>query len=213
MNRDPYLYDGTGVLRNKFGVSDPSAAHDLETRLAYQRLVELAAAPVAGSFDLRHLQAIHAYVYQDLWEWAGQIRTVDTGTTNTGLAHCRPEFIEAHAHLVFGAIAADRYLVGISDVDTFTGRLAYHWGEMTALHPFRDGNTRSQRVFVDQLAKHAGWVIDWSAVNGQVEAFIHARLVAHAGDHGVLHDLLTSVTAPASGDEQGSQHVLDGLDP
>lgn len=143
---DRYTFPGTEVLRNKFGISDQRAAHDLETAVAYQGMIDVARHPVKGSFDLRHLRALHTAIFRDLWDWAGEIRTTDTGAVGTGLAHCRPEFILTQAASIFGAIAADDALKGM-DRERFTERLAEHWGELTALHPFRDGNTRTQPRF------------------------------------------------------------------
>lgn len=193
---DRYTHPGTEVLRNKFGISDPLAAHELETRVAYQRLIKASEHPIQGGFDLDHLRAMHKSVYSDLWDWAGEIRTVDTGTTNTGLAHCRPEFIVDQARTVFGAIKADEFLHGM-DHDTVTDRLGYHWGETTALHPFRDGNTRIQRLFFHQLTTEAGWSIDWNGINNNMDQFVQARLIAHAGNHEPLATILALHLRPS----------------
>lgn len=195
---DRYTYPGTEVLINKPGIEDLLQAHELETEVAYYRLVELSAQPIPGDFDLDHLKSMHRAIYSDLWDWAGQIRTVDTGTTNTGLAHCRPEFIEDQARTVFGDIRQDNYLHGM-DHDTVADRLAYHWGETTALHPFRDGNTRTQRLFFHQLTTDAGWSIDWHAINAEMDQFKHARLIAHAGNHEPLRDVLAPTLRPSRG--------------
>ena len=52
-----YTYPGTEVLRNRFEISEPSAVHELETRVAYQRLTERSARPIPGDYDLAHLQS------------------------------------------------------------------------------------------------------------------------------------------------------------
>lgn len=192
---DRYTYPGTEVLRNRFEISEPLATHELKTRVAYQRLTELSARSIPGDYDLAHLQMMHRAIYGDLWDWAGQLRTVDTGTTNTGLAHCRPEFIVDQAHVVFGAIARDDFLRGM-DHDTVADRLAYHWGETTALHPFRDGNTRTQRLYFHQLTTEAGWSIDWNRINAGMDQFIEARLIAYAGRHEALRDVLGPALHP-----------------
>ena len=186
---DRYTYPDSEVLRNLEGIEDPAAAHAAETTFAYQRLVELEQHPIPGQFDLPHLQAIHRDVYQDLWQWAGELRTVDTGTTNTALVHCRPDFIEDEADRIFADLRSDDYLRSMSH-ERVADRLAYHWGETTVLHPFRDGNSRSQRAFFHQLTREAGWRIDWHGINAAMEQFKHARLVAHAGDHRSLAGVL-----------------------
>ena len=192
-----YTYPGSAVLRNRFGITDPRRAHQAETEAAHLRAKQLVVRPIEGDFDLAHLQAIHRFTLQDVYEWAGRIRDVDTGTTNTGLIHCQPEFIEAEAARVFGGIAADGYLRHL-DHETFVTRLAYHWGELTALHPFLDGNTRTQSLFFDQLTRAAGWCLDWTYIGEHIDDFRQARLYAHrTTDSGPLADILRrAVVAP-----------------
>ncbi len=193
-----YTYSHSDVLRNKLGLSDPYRAHIAETEFVFQRVLFLAEHPIAGLFDLTHLRAIHRYLQQDMYDWAGELRDVDTGTTNTNLAHCRPEFLQAEATRVFAGIADDGLLRGLNH-QVFVDSLAHHWGELTALHPFVDGNTRAQRVFVDQLAREAGWLIDWGHLNTHIEALKQARLVAHAtADSTLLAQLLRPAVHPIS---------------
>lgn len=128
---------------------------------------------------------------------AGEIRTTDTGAVGTGLAHCRPEFIQEQARVIFGAIERDNALKGM-DQATFTARPADHWGEITALHPFRDGNTRAQRAYFDQMSREADWSIDWQMINRDIRSFVDARVHAHAtADSRPLRDVLAPTIRPA----------------
>src|SRR5665811_1010774 len=68
----------------------------------------------------------------------------------------------------------------------------------SALHPFRDGNTRTQRAFFHQLTTEADWSIDWNGINTNMDQFRDARLVAHAGNHQPLHAVLTEHLSPAA---------------
>ena len=61
-----------------------------------------------------------------------------------------------------------------TDRDAATDTIAAHWSELTLVHPFRDGNSRSQRVFFDQMFRHAGWALDWANVDAAA---------AHAARH------------------------------
>ncbi|MBC7594938.1 MAG: hypothetical protein H7288_13540 [Kineosporiaceae bacterium] len=63
---DRYTHEGSEVLRNSVGIEDPAAAHELETEVAYYRLVVLSEHPTPGKFDLAHLQAMHCGIYSDL---------------------------------------------------------------------------------------------------------------------------------------------------
>ena len=65
---DPYVYPGTSVLKNRFGLRDPNALDRIERLHTGNRILE----PFPrGSFDLTHLRAIHRHLFQDIYEWAG----------------------------------------------------------------------------------------------------------------------------------------------
>ena len=166
---DPYLLPGTDVLRNRCGITDAAVLADFELTASLVRVTELELRPVDGDFDLRHLCAIHRRIFGDVYDWAGVIRTVDIAK---GMYFCRCDAIEGESRRVFGAIADDNYLVGLRR-ESFIIRLAELWGEVNALHPFREGNTRTQRVFFQQLALVAGWPIDWARID--YAAFIDVR--------------------------------------
>src|ERR1700683_1215717 len=76
-NSDPYLYPGTDVLKNLRGLTDPKQLARFEARRTHQRIVELIDTPVPGRFDVAHFKAIHRYIFQDVYEWAGLFRTVN----------------------------------------------------------------------------------------------------------------------------------------
>lgn len=166
---DPYLLPGTDVLRNRCGITDAAVLADFELKVSLVRVAELELRPVEGDFDLRHLRAIHRHIFGDVYHWAGAIHTVDIAK---GMYFCRHDAIESEGRRVFEAIAKDNYLIGLGR-DAFVVKLAEHWGEVNALHPFREGNTRTQRVFFHQLARVADWPIDWTKLD--YEAFIEAR--------------------------------------
>lgn len=72
-----YCYPGSNVLKNKMGIQDIEQLHEIERKLTMLRILELLDKPVRGAFDLKHLQAIHAYIFQDVYDWAGELRKVD----------------------------------------------------------------------------------------------------------------------------------------
>src|SRR5437588_8013537 len=76
-NSDPYLYPGTNVLKNLRGLTDPKLLERFETRRSHRRIAELIDTPVPGGFDVAHLKAIHRHIFQDVYQWAGQFRTVN----------------------------------------------------------------------------------------------------------------------------------------
>src|SRR5436305_10700282 len=88
---DPYIDRDTGVLTNRLGIVDESTLEQVEADLVAVRSYELSLNPVSGRFDLAHLQAIHRYLFGDVYEWAGELRTVDISKGSSRFAH--------HAHI------------------------------------------------------------------------------------------------------------------
>ena len=160
-DHDEYLDPASGVLRNRFGIVDAAILEMTEADLVAARSRELVRNPLKGQFDLRHLQAIHHYLFGDLYEWAGELRTVDISKNDNMFAH--HAHIVSAAELIFERLAAEQYLAGL-DADAFSSRVAYFLGEINALHPFREGNGRAQREFISHLAQANGYYIAWEKV-------------------------------------------------
>ncbi|KUM35512.1 hypothetical protein AR689_15955 [Arthrobacter sp. EpRS71] len=74
---DPYCYPGTSVLKNRQDLREPQGALEIEREYSLLRRRELEVKPVQGNFGLDHLQEIHRRLYQDVWDWAGRLRTVE----------------------------------------------------------------------------------------------------------------------------------------
>ncbi len=191
------------------GYTNADAWKEAEVALVSAHLAALVDHPVAGEFDLAHLRAIHAVLVRGFYGWGGQLRDTDTGPGGTGIAHCRPEFIVAEANRVFGALAEADYLRG-RDRDAFSRGLAWAWGELTAIHPFRDVNTRTQFAFFNQLALHAGWLIDWTGIDPYL--FGYARTVAIVSDERGIDALLYPALEPLAEAVAPAQRLRQGVD-
>jgi cell filamentation protein len=186
-NSDPYLYPGTSVLKNLRGLTDPDLLARFEARRTHRRIAELIDAPIAGSFDLAHLKAIHRHIFQDVYEWAGQFRMVNIskGGHLFGLA----AFLEPALRQTVEKLAAENYLVDL-DAALFAGRAAWFLGELNAAHPFREGNGRTQREFIRELGLKAGHYIDWRATT--IEEMTNASRSSHvSGDASLFASLLS----------------------
>ena len=193
---DTYCYPGTEILRNKADIRDKQQLAQFEYRKTAEHSMELRESPVAGQFDLLHLQAIHYFLFQDLYAWAGKIRTVDIAKGATPFAH--HAVIQSYADkYLFPAIARDNLLAGL-DKPTFVKRLAYHYAEINALHPFSEGNGRSTRQFVEQLARHAGFDLDYTKVSQKT--WIDAATASFLGDLAPMEAVFTAIAIqPAAG--------------
>jgi cell filamentation protein len=187
--RDPYVDEETGILKNLLGCRTEEELSLKERELSYLRQTELWLHPIEPTFDLAHLQAIHQHLFQDAYSWAGRLRTIDISRDETLFApHSR---IEPYAQTVFAQLAAERHSIATIDL---AGRLAHYLGEVNAMHPFREGNGRTQRIFIDQLAKENGHTILWSRCSQQ--EMIAASVAAHHRDSNMLADLIRRNLVP-----------------
>ena len=158
---DPYTYPGTDVLRNILDIRDPQQLAAFEANATATRLIELDASPMAGRSDVAHLKRIHWYIFQDVYRWAGEFRSVNI--TKSGHLFGAARFVERASQEVMRKLAEERHLKAL-DARAFAIRAGHYLGELNAIHPFRDGNGRAQREFIRELAAHAGFAIDWSRV-------------------------------------------------
>ena len=108
MSWDPYLDLRSGVLRNRLGITDAAELARAEAELTSYRLIELHARPLPGDYDLPHLQAFHRYIFGDVYDWAGELRTVTLG--KGGALFCHPRDIVATADELFTRLARDNHL-------------------------------------------------------------------------------------------------------
>lgn len=178
-----YCYPDSDVLINKLGITEQDKLHVFERRLTMIRLLEIIDKPIKGNFDFAHLQTIHKYIFQDVYEWAGEVRKVDIAKGNM---FCNVMFIETQADEIFGKLKADNYLAGL-DKRSFVKKLAYYFSEINALHPFREGNGRSQREFIRSLALKNGYIINFS--NIPEEEMIKASQESFLCDYGTMEKL------------------------
>jgi fido (protein-threonine AMPylation protein) len=190
---DPYLDPATGVLRNRLGIADEATLEQAEADIVVTRSYELAQTPLKGGFDLANLQAIHRYLFGDIYEWSGQLRTMDISKGGNRFAH--HAHIEGAATPIFAQLAKETHLAGLGPA-AFSDRAAYYLGEMNALHPFREGNGRSQREFISHLAQANGFYIAWECVS-------HADMLAAAiqSFHGDTSKLATLIRTNLSAAE------------
>lgn len=168
---DPYLDPVSGVLANKLNITNLQELNDFEFSATSLRDAEITQFPRPGGFNLKHLCSIHAYLFQDVFFWAGLIRTVSLSKEN--LLFCQPQYINSESEAVFALISDNDYFRNLVKTDAVSC-FAQLLGELNALHPFRDGNGRTQRAFLRQLAATAGWRLDWTQLDEQenIEASI-----------------------------------------
>lgn len=183
---DTYCYDDSSVLKNKLGLQDQDKLDTFEADITALRIIELDNNPVQGEFDLEHLQKIHFHVFQDLYDWAGKIRTVDIWKDESHFANIR--MIDSAANKVFTDLAKENFFQD-KDKEFVATRLAHYLSELNVLHPFRDGNGRTQRIFISQLAQRTRYQLNYADLDKRV--IYTAMEKAFFGDESQLAELIS----------------------
>ena len=170
---------------NLFGISDPAQLERIAGSLATQRLGELELGPPLTEFTRESLLRTHHYLMQDIYPWAGEIRTEEVGAM--GMAMCRAQYVDTELDRVMSRIA--KLPPSSSDIESAVRIVADHWSELTIVHPFRDGNSRTQRYFFDQMLRAAGWAVDWTRIDA-TEAHAARYVGAATADPSFLAQVL-----------------------
>jgi cell filamentation protein len=188
MAEDPYVYPGTAALRNNLEIRDPQELSQAEADIAGLALRALTDEPLPGAYDLAHWQTFHRRIFGELYPWAGELRTVQIAKPNAFYA--RPEHIAGYAQGIFVELAREDHLTGL-DRTAFLERVTHYHAEMYAVHPFREGNTRSLRAFLGQLAREAKHRIAWEHLDH--ERSFAANVASLNGENTQLRALLEQI--------------------
>ena len=156
MGDSKYCYPNSDVLINKLDITDKDKLFVAEMKFTSARVQKLELQPIKGDFDFAHLKAIHKYIFQDVYEWAGETRTVEIGKGNL---FCTVRFIDDYAKSVFGKYFPQCYEAK-DNIDDFLRVFAENYGDLNALHPFREGNGRAQREFARLVCLECGYDFD-----------------------------------------------------
>ena len=181
-----YCYPGTKVLRNKLRIKNFMRLQQAERDYSAAREADLLLHGFEGDFSLDYLCAIHRYLFQDVYSWAGKIRTVDVWK---GTMFCRSMYIVEQFNRVYEELVSENYLMDIKGSTQMADRLAYYLGEINMIHPFREGNGRTQRVYIELLAKNSKrFELDFTLISK--EEMIRACAESARGANGILEELM-----------------------
>ncbi len=200
---DPYCFPGTNVLRNLPGILDRSKLEIAESIAAAFAGAELYRTPPSVT-DVRYLRSIHKTLFGEIYPWAGETRSdlgrmTKTRADGSTVQYGDSAFVDAELERMFGVLASENYLKGLP-LNRFAMRAAYFYGELDAIHAFREGNSRTLRVFFHSIAHNAGFRFDWGATGTNEEArnrLYRARdLAVMRGEledlAGLFHEILSS---------------------
>jgi cell filamentation protein len=170
--QDSYCYADSSVLRNKLDIRDDatlSEAEKLLSAIAADR-IEFKPPP----YNLAYLQNIHQVLFSDLYEWAGLLRTV--GISKQCTRFCQPEYMEKEAAKIFNNIATANWFEGMPRRELVVA-VAEAYSDLNVVHPFREGNGRTQRILFEHLIMNVGYEISWWGVEDQ--EWLYANIAAY----------------------------------
>lgn len=147
---DSLCYPDTTVLRNKAGIRSQDLLDAFELEMVISRSKDIWP---SGRLDARHYLSVHRHLFQDVYDWAGTIRSIRIG--KGGVWFCFPEHIEGEMDKLFGWLAQERHFRDLVGTD-FAVKSARFLSELNAIHPFREGNGRVQMSFLTMLTDNAG---------------------------------------------------------
>lgn len=157
-----YCYKNSNVLINKLDIHDEKVLQKFEAKITAAKLLSLRRKGIIGNFDKEHLQKIHIYLFEDIYPFAGQFRNENIAKGVFRFAEF--EYIEPELEKLLNSLKNENYLFGLSK-DILAENLAYYLSELNVLHPFREGNGRTIREFIRELALKNGYILNLSNVS------------------------------------------------
>lgn len=153
-----YIYKNTNVLKNKFDIIDFEELKEQEMFFTSIRITELQINPIKDKLDFNYLKKIHDYIFQDIYEFSGEIRRVDIEKGNSKF--CMYLYIEEEAAKIFKKLEKEEYFVKY-DYNEYCEKIADFMGDIIALHPFREGNGRASRELFKALCLKGGYNLNY----------------------------------------------------
>lgn len=185
---DPYIYPDTDILKNVLGIQDRQTLDDAEADYVSLRLRELAENPLEGDYGIDHLTRMHEYIFQDIYEWAGKIRTINIEKEEPALGGLSIEYsdkkkIKDDLSETLEKMTSRSWIdLSLDDrAKCFSEDLASVW----KVHAFREGNTRLAVTFCCQFIEAQGIPIN-RTIFEKHSAYVRTSLVAYSA---VFHDL------------------------
>ena len=157
-----YCYDGSDVLINKLDIKDKALLQKYEAKIVAAKLLALRKKGIIGNFDIEHLKNIHKYLFEDVYPFAGNFRTENIAKGVFRFAEW--EYIETELTNLMNKLKSENFLADF-DKNNLAEKLAFYLSELNVLHPFREGNGRTTREFIRELALKNDYILNLKKVN------------------------------------------------
>jgi cell filamentation protein len=180
-----YMYSNTDVFKNKFDIRDLKDLKEQEMFFTSIRITDLQIKPLLGDLTFEHLKKIHKYIFQDIYDFAGETRKVDIEKGNSKF--CCSQYIEIEAERIFKKLAEEKHYSEYNFLQ-YSEKIANFMGDLIALHPFREGNGRANREYLRILCWRNGYELNYNFFSK--EEILKADILAFNGDISLLLELI-----------------------
>lgn len=160
---DPYIMDN-GVLKNRFEIKDTQTLNKIEAAITEISTEEILTRKIPNKFDTNYLKYLHRTLFSEVYDWAGEFRTI--GIAKGGTFFLDPEQIENELDTLFLELSRQKKNL-INNTELFSQCVGEMFIKLNYIHPFREGNGRTQRLFVSKLAQYADIEINWQTISDE----------------------------------------------
>jgi cell filamentation protein len=203
---DVYFWPNSNVLKNKVGLTTAEALQSFEYEATRERAEQLRRQGLPGRFDIDHFRAIHRYLFQDVYEWAVEFFK---GSSTFAPIKTPAHTLESWGEKILGDLAAENHLKGLKKT-AFVDRLTHHYGELNFWHPMREGNGRATREFLFELAKQAGYQLEFTRVSAKTWNTAAERQTG-GNDPRLSREVFEKITTPRRAIAFRDEHILDAV--
>lgn len=169
-------YEGTNCLINKFDIRDDNKLKSLEADITLGKSVQLLNSDESVKLDVDYYKYIHKFLFEDIYDWAGHFRTIDISKKGTVFA--KYQNIETLLSKAINRLEEQSFFKGLNKDDLIESVLDFYL-VTNHIHPFREGNGRTQRIFISQLLKYSNHEIDFFEIDS--DELIIATIQASGG--------------------------------
>lgn len=159
-----YCYPGTNILVNKLNIHDNKTLKQAEEKIVATKLFVLRQNKMIGNFDVNHFMNIHKFLFEDIYPFAGKLRTENIAKDFFSFAEW--EYIEPELKKLLEKLNKENNLNG-KKREEIVKETTYYLSELNVLHPFREGNGRTIREFIRELLYVNGYLFDLQKINSK----------------------------------------------
>lgn len=181
-------YPDTTVLVNKLGIKNQEMLNVVELRIVISMTIKIENEINFENVDFEFYKNLHKQLFGDLYEWAGTVRNINI--SKKGTVFCNADDLEKIGKLKFQRLREQNYLKNLNK-STFLGELTELYHDLNMLHPFREGNGRTLRLFITLLVRNAGYNLNFSECDSDL--LMIATIKAAQGDISTLREVFAEL--------------------